>query len=596
MNLQSRSIKSHRTLFRFALTEILRLARPHSRALLLSFLLMLAGQIARLFLPFSAKYFFDSIVLKHDLARLPQLIVAVFLASIIDALTYFLSSQMLTRVSERIIADLRKRLQRHIVSMPLGYFDGILSGAIASRVMSDVEGLRNFFGTGMMVLCLGILTATISFAILVSKGWSVTLLFVGVLGLIAVVLKKTFGFIRPLLREANEIRSRVSGRLTEEMAGIRTIKGFCAEALEADAFSERAEKIFENAMKSRTGFSLLGLMGTASFGMTTTLIMFIGGRRLLAGSWTTGDYVQYAAILGYFVGPLFQLVNIGSQLNVALTGLERASEILSKPVEDAMRVRTTRLATVVGELEFDNVSFDYVAGQPVLDEISFVSQPDTVTALVGPSGAGKTTITALIAAFYLPKSGRILVGGIDISTVQLDSYRRHLGLVLQEPFLFDGSIRDNLLFANPEASEEKLLRACRIACVDEFAERLPTGYETIVGERGVKLSGGQRQRLSLARAILADPRILILDEATSALDSESEAMIQDGLNYLMKGRMTFVIAHRLSTIRKADQILVIEKGRIIERGTHESLYVGGGRYYELYTKQYGVEMNLFTVP
>ncbi|HYL83155.1 MAG TPA: ABC transporter ATP-binding protein, partial [Candidatus Angelobacter sp.] len=418
----------------------------------------------------------------------------------------------------------------------------------------------------------------------------------GILVVFGLGISKAFATIRPIFRARPKINAEVTGRLTESLSGARVVKGYHAEDREERVFSTGVNRLLDNVLKTLTATSLMSLSGAMLLGTVSVLMMELGGHKMLAGSMTPGQWFAYSAFLAFLIAPVFQIVAIGTQITEAITGLERTREILNEKLEDDAPGRTVRLDRVNGLIQMEKVSFAYESRKEVLHEISFRSEPGTVTALVGPSGAGKSTIIGLIAAFYVPASGQVLVDGADLATVKLDSYRTQLGVVLQETFLFDGTIRENVAFAKPDAGEEEILAACRIARVDEFAETFEQKYDTVVGERGVKLSGGQKQRVSIARAILADPRILILDEATSSLDSESEALIQEGLRYLMRGRTTFVIAHRLSTIRRAEQILVVEGGRIIERGTHESLYALGGRYYDLYTKQHAVETNLFLAP
>ena len=417
-----------------------------------------------------------------------------------------------------------------------------------------------------------------------------------IVGVFVAILQKAFKTIRPIFRERAKITGEVTGRLTESLGGVRVVKGYHAEKRESGVFTVGVLRLLDNLMRSLTATSLLSLAATTVLGMVGGLVMLIGGHQVIGHRMTTGGYFQYTMLLAYMIAPVFQVVNIGTQLTEAVAGLDRTIEILGENDEFADPKRVNTLGEIVGEVKFDDVRFAYEPSKPVLHGISFEAQPGTVTALVGSSGSGKSTIISLICAFHTPDSGKVLVDGVDLSTVRLDSYRSQLGVVLQESFLFDGTIRENVMFSHPAATEEEFLSACRIARVDEFAERFPEQYDTIVGERGVKLSGGQRQRLSIARAILASPRILILDEATSSLDSESEAMIQHGLSYLMQGRTTFVIAHRLSTIRRAEQILVVEGGLVVERGTHASLYALGGRYYDLYTRQHGLEENLFLAP
>jgi subfamily B ATP-binding cassette protein MsbA len=423
-----------------------------------------------------------------------------------------------------------------------------------------------------------------------------TLIVFGVVALFVIVLQKAFSTIRPIFRERGRINAEVTGRLTESLGGVRVVKGYHAEEREAKTFGLGVDRLLANVISSLTATSLLSFASTTVLGVVGGLVMLLGGRAVLAGQMSTGGYVEYTMLLAFMIAPVFQIVNVGTQLTEALAGLDRTMEILSEEDEFADPERVNAMPEIRGDVRFDDVRFAYEPDKPVLKGISFEAKPGTVTALVGSSGSGKSTIISLVCGFHKPDTGQVLVDGVDLSTVRLNDFRGQLGVVLQESFLFDGSIRDNILFSYPDATEEQFESACRIARVDEFAERFPEGYETIVGERGVKLSGGQRQRLSIARAILADPKILILDEATSSLDSESEAMIQNGLSYLMQGRTTFVIAHRLSTIRRADQILVVEGGEIIERGTHQSLYALGGRYWDLYTRQHGLEENLFLAP
>jgi subfamily B ATP-binding cassette protein MsbA len=440
------------------------------------------------------------------------------------------------------------------------------------------------------------MTAILAMVILLRISVTMTVIAFTVLLVFGIGLNKAFTTIRPIFRARPKITAEVTGRLTESLGGVRVVKGYHAEAREEKIFSAGVQRLLDNVLKTLTATSIMSLSAAALMGLVSAVVMFMGAHRILAGTMTLGTFLTYSIFLGLLVAPVFQIVAIGTQITEAITGLERTREILDEKIEDEMPGRAVKLPRVNGQVVMEDVNFAYDSRKEVLHDINFRAEPGTVTALVGPSGAGKSTIIGLVAAFYVPSSGRVLIDGIDLSTVKLDSYRTQLGVVLQETFLFDGTIRENVAFARPEAAEAEILAASRIARVDEFAEAFENKYDTIVGERGVKLSGGQKQRVSIARAILADPRILILDEATSSLDSESEALIQEGLRYLMRGRTTFVIAHRLSTIRRADQILVIEAGRIIERGTHTSLYAAGGRYYDLYTKQHSVEENLFLAP
>jgi ABC-type multidrug transport system fused ATPase/permease subunit len=436
----------------------------------------------------------------------------------------------------------------------------------------------------------------LAFVYLLHRSVAVTLTVFAVVAAFVFILQYAFRIIRPIFRERAKINAEVTGRLTESLGGVRVIKGYHAEEREASVFAVGVERLLANVMKSLTMTSVLGSASTTVLGLVSALVMWLGGHSVLNHTWSVGDYFAYNMFLAFMIAPVFQIVNIGTQLTEAFAGLDRTNEIMSELEENQGPERTLKMPPIHGTVRFEDVEFAYDADKPVLHGVSFLAEPGTVTALVGSSGSGKSTIISLICAFHTPDSGRVMVDEVDLSTVRLDSYRSQLGVVLQESFLFDGTIKDNVLFSHPEATDEEFLSACRIARVDEFAERYPEGYDTVVGERGVKLSGGQRQRLSIARAILASPRILILDEATSSLDSESEAMIQNGLSYLMQGRTTFVIAHRLSTIRRAEQILVVEGGLVVERGTHASLYALGGRYYDLYTRQHGLEENLFLAP
>lgn len=566
------------------------LIRPHRWTLIGSGVLLVLSQIARIAIPYSSKYLIDTVVLAHAPGKLTWLTVAVLSAAVIDSATFFSASQLLSMVAEDLIKNLRRQIQRHVLSLPITYFNTNLVGTIVSRIMSDVEGIRSLVGTGLVQFLIAILSSTITFIVLVHKSWELTLPICGVQLLVAYSFRRIFTINRVVVRESNKLRADVTGRLSESIAGIRVIKSYSAEAREAEVFSQGVHRIFLNAMESRIGSSSMGITAIMSFGLSTALIMNFGGRYLFRGTWTTGDYIQYMALLSYLISPTFQLVNIGTQLIEAVAGLDKINEVISEASEDHDGSRSGRLPSISGNVVFTNVSFSYVPNTLVLHGISFESPAGTITALVGPSGSGKSTIISLLSAFHNPDSGQILIDGFDLSTLKLDGYRSQLGAVFQECFLFEGTIRDNILFGNPDISEEKFLEACQCAHVQEFVERFPSGYQTVVGERGVMLSGGQRQRVSIARAIVADPRILILDEATSSLDSESEALIQESLSYLMKGRTTFVIAHRLSTIRSADQILLIERGRIVERGTHQSLYQVGTRYHALYLQQNGLQI------
>jgi ABC-type multidrug transport system fused ATPase/permease subunit len=577
--------------------EIWKLVRPRRWLLAFGFLLMIVNRVAGLVLPFSTKFLIDRVLGVHGNATLLLPLVAiVFTTTAIQAVTSFSLTQLLSKAAQRMITELRQQVQQHVGRLSVSFYDANRTGLLVSRIMNDVEGVRNLIGTGLVEFVGGMLTASMVFVYLVITNARMTLIVFGVVGLFVIVLQKAFKTIRPIFRERAKITGEVTGRLTESLGGVRVVKGYHAEQREANVFTGGVLRLLDNVMKSLTATSLLSLAATTVLGVVGGLVMLIGGHQVLGHRMTTGGYFQYTMLLAYMIAPIFQIVNIGTQLTEAVAGLDRTMEILGEKDEFADPARVRTLEEIVGEVRFDDVRFAYEKDKPVLHGVSFEARPGTVTALVGSSGSGKSTIISLVCAFHKPDSGEVLVDGIDLSTVRLDSYRSQLGVVLQESFLFDGTIKENVMFSHPDATDEDFLSACRIARVDEFAERFPEGYDTIVGERGVKLSGGQRQRLSIARAILASPRILILDEATSSLDSESEAMIQHGLSYLMQGRTTFVIAHRLSTIRRADQILVVEGGLIVERGTHASLYALGGRYYDLYTRQHGLEENLFLAP
>jgi subfamily B ATP-binding cassette protein MsbA len=578
------------------LPDVWELIEPRKAVLALGFGLMLINRVAGLVLPGSTKFVIDNVIGKHQRQLLIPIILAVLCATLVQGVTSFALTQLLSKSSQRMISELRIKVQAHIGRLPVAFYDANKTGVLVSRIMSDVEGVRNLIGTGLIEFAGGIMTSIFALIVLLRISPSMTAVAAVVLIAFAISLSKAFKTIRPLFRARPKLNAEVTGRLTESLGGVRVVKGYHAEEREGKVFAGGVHRLLDNVIKTLTMTSLMSLSSTVLMGLVSAVIMFLGAQKILAGTMTLGTFITFTIFLGMLIAPLVQIVSIGPQLTEAITGLERTREVLSEKPEDEQPDRTIVLDRVDGMVVFEHVDFSYDTGKPVLHDINFDSGPGTVTALVGPSGAGKSTIIGLIAAFYVPTSGRVLVDGYDLAHVRLDSYRTQLGVVLQDTFLFDGTIRENVAFARPDATENEILEACRIARVDEFAEAFENKYDTVVGERGVKLSGGQKQRVSIARAILADPRILILDEATSSLDSESEALIQEGLRYLMRGRTTFVIAHRLSTVRRADQILVIEAGRIVERGTHESLYAAGGRYFELYTKQHGVETNLFLAP
>ena len=578
------------------LPEVWKLVHPRRGLLAAGFGLMVINRASGLILPASTRYLIDDVMDKRQIGLLPLIVGAVVTATILQGITSFTLTQLLSKAGQRLIAELRTTVQSHIGKLPVSFYDSNRTGTLVARIMTDVEGVRNIIGTGVIDFIGGVLTAVFAFCYLISLSVKMTLLTFVILIIFGLILQHAFKIIRPIFRERSKINAEVTGRLTESLGGVRVVKGYHAEQSEANVFAAGAQRLLDNVISSLTAQSFMSLASTAVLGFVGALVMWLGAHQVVAGHLTKGGYVTYVMFLAFMIAPIVQLVSIGTQLTEAMAGIDRTTEILSEQEEDGGPKRTVSLPVLRGQVAFDNVSFEYETGKPVLHGISFSSEPGTSTALVGSSGSGKSTVISLLCAFHTATRGTVSVDGVDLATVQLSSYRNQLGVVLQETFLFDGSIRENILFSRPEATDAQLMDACRIARVDEFAERFPEAYETIVGERGVKLSGGQRQRLSIARAILADPRILILDEATSSLDSESEAMIQAGLNYLMQGRTTFVIAHRLSTIRRADQILVVEQGHIVERGTHETLLSAQGRYHELYTRQHGLETNLFLAP
>jgi subfamily B ATP-binding cassette protein MsbA len=579
-----------------SLPDVWALIKPRRGLLILGFGLMAINRISGLVLPASTKYFLDNVVIKKQLNVLTPIVLSILVATIIQGLTSFTLTQLLSKSAQRMITELRKQVQAHIGRLPVSFYDSNKTGVLLSRIMSDVEGIRNLIGTGLVEFVGGLMTAVFALVYLLRTSALMTGVAFSIIVIFGLWISKAFKTIRPIFRARPKITAEVTGRLTESLGGVRVVKGYHAEEREEKIFASGVQRLLENVLKTLTATSLMSLSGATLMGIVGALMYEFGGHAIFSGTMTPGQWFAFNAFLVLLIAPVFQIVAIGTQITEAITGLERTREILNEKKENKDPRRTVAIDRIDGQIVLENVNFSYESSKEVLHDVSFESQPGTVTALVGPSGAGKSTIIGLIAAFYVPSSGRVLVDGTDLATVNLNSYRTQLGVVLQETFLFDGTIRENVAFARPQASEEEILAACHIARVDEFAESFENKYDTLVGERGVKLSGGQKQRVSIARAILADPRILILDEATSSLDSESEALIQEGLRYLMRGRTTFVIAHRLSTIRRAEQILVVEGGRIIERGNHASLYAAGGRYYDLYTKQHEVESNLFLAP
>ncbi|WP_433963399.1 ABC transporter ATP-binding protein [Tunturiibacter gelidiferens] len=557
---------------------------------------MIVNRVCSLAVPISSRYLVNNVMYKQQFERLPLIVGAVAFAAFIQGITTYTLSKQLSTAGQRLVADLRIRVQQHISHLPISFFDINRTGVLVTRIMSDVEGVQNLVGAGLIDFVGGILTGIIALVILIRISILMTILTFCILIVFAWFLKKAFGVTRPIFRERSRISAEVTGRLSESISGVRVVKGYLAEAAEGQVFAQGAGRLLQNATSSITARSFMSLCSTIAIGIVVSLVMYLGARGTMTHHLDVGGYVEFTMLLAFLVAPIALLVSVGTQLTETFAGLDRTFEILDEPEEDDEVARTEAIDSIMGDVAFKDVTFSYVPNTPVLHGISFESMPGTVTALVGSSGSGKSTIISLICGFHSAFDGQVLIDGVDLCTIRLSSFRQQLGVVLQETFLFDGTIQENVLFSRPNATEEQLMEACRIARVDEFAERFAERYQTVVGERGVRLSGGQRQRISIARAVLADPRILILDEATSSLDSESEALIQSGLDFLMQGRTTFVIAHRLSTIRRADQILVVEQGRIVERGTHESLYQRGARYYELYTRQHGLEANLFLAP
>ncbi len=558
---------------------------PRRGLLFLGLILIVINRLSGLALPGASKLLIDDVIAKGDLVMMRWLLIAVTAAVAIQAVTSFALTRLLSVEAHHLIAQLRLNLQKHILQLPVAFFDNQKSGALVARIMSDAEGVRNLVGTGFVQLLGGILTALVAFIILLNI--NVTLTFVALVPMVlfGLISLKAFSFIRPIFRERSVINADVTGRLTETLGGIRVIKGFNAEQQESRIFAGGVDRLFSNVKKSLTSTSLVTSAATLLMGLASAAIMGIGGYYIIQNQMTIGDLFAFTLYLGFMIAPIIQMGNIGSQITEAFAGLDRMDELLKTERETDDAGRSVSLEHIKGDVEFRDVHFEYEPGKPILHGISFKAPAGSVTALVGSSGSGKTTISGLVASFLKPQQGMITVDGHDLNRLSLSSFRSHLGVVLQDDFLFEGTIRENILFARPGAGEEELRAAVEAAWVAEFADRFDEGLETVIGERGVKLSGGQRQRVAIARAILADPRILILDEATSSLDTESEKYIQQSLQKLMQGRTTFVIAHRLSTIRQADQILVIEKGRIAERGTHDQLIAREGRYFQLYTYQ-----------
>ncbi|QSE98258.1 ABC transporter ATP-binding protein [Fulvivirga lutea] len=558
---------------------------PRRTQLLIGLVLIIISRLAGLVLPGASKYLMDDVIPNNNLEMLKLLLLAVGIAVTVQAITSFALTQILSVEAQQLISQLRSKVQAHIIKLPVRFFDNAKTGELVSRIMTDVEGVRNIVGTGLAQLFGGILTSVICLFLLISISPMMTLYVLVPVAIFGFISLKAFGKIRPIFRERGVINAEVTGRLTETLGGVRVIKGFNAEAQEIKTFEDGVTRLFLNIKKSLTSTSFVTSSATFLLGLASTGIMGIGGYMIMNGDMTFGDFLAFTLYLGFMIAPIVQMSNIGSQLTEAFAGLDRTEEILNTPLEDDPTVRTKQMREITGDITFQDVSFSYEEDKKVIKNISFEAQRGTVTALVGTSGSGKSTIAGMAASFLVPDSGKVLVDGVDLTTITLESYRSQLGVVLQNDFLFEGTIKENILFPRPDASEEELIHAVKAAHVNEFTDRFEKGLDTMIGERGVKLSGGQQQRLAIARAILANPKILILDEATSNLDLESEAYIQESLKSLMKGRTTFVIAHRLSTIRQADQILVIENGEIVERGKHDELLTKKGRYHNLHEYQ-----------
>jgi len=568
----------------------------HRKRLGLGLALMLVSRLAGLVLPASSKWLIDEVVGKKRTELLVPIALAAGAATLVQAGTSFVLSQILGVAAQRAITDMRKRVQARVLHLPVRYFDSTQTGILVSRIMNDAEGIRNLVGSGLVQLVGGLVTAVMGLAVLFWLNWRLTTITILVLGVFGGGMAYAFRTLRPLFRERGKINAEVIGRLTEALGGIRIVKSYTAEKREEIVFTKGAHRLFRNVAKSLTGVSATTAGSTVVVGIVGVLMIWLGGRAIIAGQMTLGDLIMYIFFIGLVAAPLISIASIGTQITEAFAGLDRIRELLDMPTEVDEDVNRAPLERLTGDVAFDDVWFEYNAGQPVLRGVSFHSTPGTTTALVGSSGSGKSTLISLVMAFNRPTKGRVMIDGRDLAGLKLRDYRQQLASVLQDNFLFDGSIAENVGYAKPGATRDQITEACRIAHCDEFINQFPQGYDTIVGERGIKLSGGQRQRVSIARAILANPRILILDEATSSLDSESEQMIQDGLRRLRSGRTTFVIAHRLSTIRSADQILVLEAGQIVERGTHAELLALDGRYRQLYDKQYKFEMDRFINP
>jgi len=582
--------------YRNAWREARQLVWQHRGRLAFGLALMLVNRVAGLVLPWSSRYLIDGVVGQKRAELLGMIALAVGAATVVQSVSSFGLSQILGVAAQRAITDMRKSIQAFVLRLPIAYFDSTKTGILISRIMTDAEGIRNLVGTGLVQLLGGLVTACIALGVLFWLNWKLTSLSILVLALFGGGMAYAFSKLRPLFRERGKLNADVTGRLSETLGGIRIVKAYRSERGERLVFARGAHKLFRNVATTMTGISSVGAFAQLIMGAISVVMILEGGRAVLSGSMTLGQLIQYVFFVGLVALPLINIASIGTQITEAFAGLDRIHELRRMTTEDAEDASRAALDAVHGDVAFDHVTFAYKPGVPVLKDVSFRAAPGSTTALVGSSGSGKSTLVGLVLAFHRPERGRVMVDGRDLNTVRLADYRTQLGVVLQDNFLFDGTIAENIAFARPHATRAEIEAVARIAHCDEFIAQFDEQYDTVVGERGVKLSGGQRQRISIARAILADPRILVLDEATSSLDSESEAKIQDGLRALRRGRTTFVIAHRLSTIRSADQILVLEGGKIVEHGTHEELLVADGRYKQLYDKQYNFERDRFINP
>jgi subfamily B ATP-binding cassette protein MsbA len=576
--------------------EMRQLAAAHRGRLALGLALLLVSRLAGFVLPATSKILIDDVVGQRRVELLWPIALAGLAASVVQASSGFALSQVLGVAAQRAINDMRKRVQAHVLRLPVASFDATQTGVLISRIMTDAEGVRNLVGTGLVQFVGGWVSAALGLGVLFYLNWKLTLAILGVLVLFGSIMARAFKHLRPLFRERGKLQAEVTGRLNQSLGGVRVVKAYAAEPQEERVFRANVERLFANIRRSMTGVSATSALAVLVVGAIGALLTVAGGQAILAGQMSLGDFLMYLIFIGLVVGPVVEITSIGTQITDAFAGLDRIRELTSVEAEGAQDAQREACPAIAGAVAFEDVSFEYEPGKPVLQAISFSAPAGSTTALVGSSGSGKTTLVSLVMAFHRPTSGRITLDGRDLATLRLADVRAQLGVVLQDNFLFDGTIAENVGFSRPEAARAEIEAACKLAHCDEFLRRFEHGLDTVVGERGVKLSGGQRQRVAIARALLAKPRILVLDEATSSLDSESEAMIQDGLRTLRRRCTTFVIAHRLSTIRSADQILVMEGGRIVERGTHELLYALGGRYRELYDRQHRYEAELFVNP